>query len=115
MNEPVTGWLQFSPSVRLTDLPASAGAVSGLALQGHAGLLEEEHEGAALFPGNTPSPAGVAAGTVFVRLMRVDHDSESMLKLPGFSRETGREPPEGSSYDVENTFMDLHTAKMDYQ
>lgn len=44
-----------------TDLPASACAVSRLALQDHAELLEEEHKGTTVLPGNTPSPAGNAA------------------------------------------------------
>jgi len=60
-----------SPRGLRADLPASAGAVSRLALQDHAELLEEEHEGAALLPGNTPSPPGEAAvnKTVIPRLL----------------------------------------------
>lgn len=60
----MNGRLQFSLLYR-ADLPASACAVSRLALQDHAELLEEEHKGAALLPGNTQSPAGIRAGTVF--------------------------------------------------
>lgn len=47
------------------DLPASACAVSRLPLQDHAELLEEEHKGKALLPGNTPSPPGLTAGKMF--------------------------------------------------
>lgn len=53
--------LHFLPPV-VADLPASACAVSRLALQDHAELLEEEHKGTALIPGNTQSPPGAAAG-----------------------------------------------------
>lgn len=48
----------------VADLLASACAVSGLALQDHAELLEEEHKRAALLPGNTQGPSGAAAGSV---------------------------------------------------
>lgn len=48
----------------VADLLAAACAVSGLALQDHAELLEEEHERAALLPGDTQGPSGAAAGLV---------------------------------------------------
>lgn len=35
--------------------------MSRLAVQDHAELLEEEHKGTAVLPGNTPSPAGNTA------------------------------------------------------
>ena len=45
------------------DLPAPASAVSRPSLQDHAELLEEEQQGEALLPGDTPSPAGEPALT----------------------------------------------------
>lgn len=50
---------------RPADLPAPAGAVSRPSLQDDAELLEEEHKGTSLLPGNTQSPFGIAAGTRF--------------------------------------------------
>lgn len=52
-------------AARLADLPAPAWAVSRLALQDDAELLEEEHKGTPLLPGNTHSPFGIAAGATF--------------------------------------------------
>lgn len=53
-------------AARLADLPAPAWAVSRLALQGHAELLEEEHKGTPLLPGNSHSPFGIAEGAASV-------------------------------------------------
>lgn len=52
-------------AARLPDLPAPAWPVSRLALQDDAELLEEEHKGTTLLPGNTHSPFGITAGATF--------------------------------------------------
>lgn len=57
----------------IADLPTTACAVPGLALQGHAGLLEEERQGKAVLSGNTPSPSG---NTTIGPLRRFEADND---------------------------------------
>lgn len=100
------------PSVCAIDLPAPACAVSRLALQDYAELLAEKHQGAAVLPGDTPSPPGQPAlsqgynfRTVIPIILtsqvngawsRLGHVSKSN---PGLSYldsvETGWDPPVG--------------------
>lgn len=61
---PRTGHIKMTVITFFLDLPASACAVSGLTLQDHAELLEEERKGTTFLPGNTRGPSGAAAGSM---------------------------------------------------